>query len=297
MRVTNYMLINRAMSDLDGLRARYRKAQDAVNGRALERPSEDPQRVAEAMDLSGMKMRFERAQRAGQDAREWLSVVENALTAVIDRLEAAREVAVQAGSPVAMTAEGRESLARAVEAIRDSLKRELNAKHRDLYIFGGWKTDAPPFVDSGTGGVTYLPAPDQEITRDIAPGLSVVVNVPGNKLLAGGDFMKTLTDMANDLRSGQNTTVFTNRLQELDNALANLTVYRSDLGTRQVQVEQYEDYAQQMLIRLEDRLGEITGVDLETAVLQMTEAQTAYQAALASFAKALPTSLVEYMLR
>ncbi len=42
MRVTNSMLLNQALFDLEGLREKYAKAQAAVNGRALERPSEDP---------------------------------------------------------------------------------------------------------------------------------------------------------------------------------------------------------------------------------------------------------------
>jgi flagellin-like hook-associated protein FlgL len=74
-----------------------------------------------------------------------------------------------------------------------------------------------------------------------------------------------------------------------------LTVQRSDVGVRQNQADQYSEYAQNDLYEIEDRLGKISGGDLESAVLKMTEAQNAYQAALASFAKALPQSLLDYL--
>jgi len=297
MRVTNSMLLSQALFDLQGLREKYAKAQSAVNGRGLERPSEDPQRVVEAMDLSGAKLRLQRAQRSGQDAREWLSVSENSLSAMIERLQAARDTAVQTGSSGALTAEGRETMAQATLSIRSSLLREINGRHRDQYLFAGWKTDTEPFVDDATGGVTYAAVSSGEITRDVAEGLSVAINVPGGDLLGGGDFMKALSDMAADLRAGRTDTVIATRLKEIDAGLNHVIGLRSALGIRQEQVAQYETFAEETLFQIEDRLGDITGADLETAVLKMTEAQSAYQAALASFSKALPTSLLDYMLR
>lgn len=297
MRVTNSMLLNQALFDLEGLREKYAKAQAAVNGRALERPSEDPQRVVEAMDLSGAKLRLQRSQRSGQDAREWLSVSENGLSAMIDRLEAARDTAVQAGSPSSFTPQGRETMAQAIDSIRSSLFQAMNVRHRDQYLYAGWKTDTQPFVDDANGGVTYAAASSGAMTRDVAEGLSVAVNIPGSDLLGGGDFMKVLSDMAADLRAGRTDVVITTRMQELDSGLNQLIGLRSALGIRQEQVAQYETYADATLFQIEDRLGQITGANLETAVLKMTEAQSAYQAAIASFSKALPTSLLDYMLR
>lgn len=297
MRVTNAMLLHRAINDLDGLRKAYAKAQASVNGRVLERPSEDPQLVAEAMDLSGAKLRIERAQKAGQDAKQWLSVTELSLHTMIERMQTARELAVQAGSPGSVEGDAREALAQQTLALRDALTRELNIRHRDQYLFAGWRVDTKPFADDGSGGVTYISGSTGEVTRDIAPGLSLAINLPGNRLMEQGDFMKSLTDMAEAFRSGNLTEITGQHLTDLDRALGHLTTLRSDMGTRQNMVEQYEVYAESALFYVEDRLTNLTGADLATAVMRMTEAQTAYQTALASFAKALPNSLVDYMLR
>ena len=301
MRVTNAMMMNQALYDLGNLRSKYAKAQAGVNGRALERPSEDPQRVVEAMDLSGTKLRLERSMRSGQDAREWLSVAETHMTAMIDQIQSAKEYAVQVGSPATFDAVGREALAATFDSLREGLIQNMNVRHRDMYVFAGQKTGTQPFLKNADGTVTYQPAvnpldpADGEITRDVAPGLAVTVNVPGNKLLEGGDFIETLAAMSASLRAGDVETVTNTHLEELNQGLSHLTVLRSNLGVRQNQVMQFESYSQDVLLHIEERMTTITGTDIETAVLRMTEAQNAYQAALASFAKALPSSLLDYL--
>jgi flagellar hook-associated protein 3 FlgL len=298
VRVTNTMMVHQAIQDLDKLRREYYKAQNMVNGRVLERPSEDPQRVAEAMDLSGIKLRLQRSQRSGQDAMEWLRTVEISLSNIIDRLQAARELAVQTGGATFIDPEAREATARALEGVRDSLLRELNSQHRGQYLFAGTRTDTQPFtMDPVTGQLVAAPNIGGKITRDIAPGLSVVVNVPGTDITAQGDFIKTINDMIKELRAGVTQPSYTTHLAEIDAALNHLTTIRSELGVRQNQVEQYDAFTQDALLHMEERLTNLTGGDLETAVLRMTEAQNAYQTALASFAKTLPNSLLDYMLR
>lgn len=298
------MLMSSSLRDLDLLRQKYKKAQDAVNGRVLERPSDDPQRVVEAMDLSGAKLRFERTQRTGQDSREWLGIAETHLDALIEQLQAARDIAVEAGGPGALSPDARQGLARGVETIRQAMLREMNARYRDQYLFSGWKTSFNPVLptdpnqpfteDPATGAAIYH-GTNNEILRDIAPDLAIPINIPGNQLLAGGNFLETLAKMKDEILAGDAPTVTTTRLEEITEALDNVNRLRSDLGVRYAKIEQYEDYAEKAILNIEERLAKITGADLEVAVIQMTEAKTAYEAALVSFSKALPTSLLDYI--
>jgi len=287
------MLMNRAIHDLDRLREQYAKAQDAVNGRVLTRASEDPKRVEEAMSLSGAQTRLERVLRAGEDAVNWLQVSESHLSTMIDRLQAAREAVVQSGGPVGLDPDGQKSLRDTLQAIRDSLMQELNAQHQGLYLFGGYQTQTQPF-DESSGTLVYQ-GDGNELLRTVAPGYTVGVTVPGDKLGAEA-FIGALDQMIADLDAGNLDNLSSVGLPALDQAISNLTVLRSDLGLRQNQVTQYTEQAQDSILLIKERLTKISGGDLETAVLDMVEAQTAYMAALASFAKALPQSLIDYML-
>src|SRR5690606_36903867 len=111
MRVTNWMLVNTAIRELEDLRTQYAKAQKKVYGRVLERPSDGPQRVIEAIDRNGMKVKLERVQRAAMDAREWLSIAETSLTAMYEDLQAAYETMIQFGSPANQEDTARKNLA------------------------------------------------------------------------------------------------------------------------------------------------------------------------------------------
>lgn len=297
MRVTTSMLVSRALYDLDGLREQYAKAQDAVNGRVLGRPSDDPQLVVEAMDLSGAKERLEAAKRSGDDAKEWLAMSENSLTTMINQLQDAAETGVQANAPAGLDPDAREALAQHLDSLKVALMQELNTKHRDQYLFSGWASQTQPFTQDPTTKVAVYAGSGGQIMRDIAPGLSIAINVPGDQLTVGGDFIKTLTDMSEALRSNNMTWFQTVGQPAVAKELSTLTTLRSDLGVRQAQVEQYQGYADSSMADIEERLGKISGADLETSVLKMAQAQSAYQAALASFSKALPTSLIDYMLR
>lgn len=296
MRVTNTMLANRAIRDLDDLRTQYARAQSAVNGKVLTRPSDDPKRVEEAMQLSGMQLRMERIQRSGEDALAWLRVSESHLSIVIDRLQAAREAVVQSGGVLSLSAEGQQSLAYTLRSIRESLLQEMNSQYQGLYVFSGYKTDTVPFVELEDGTIQYQGGVDQELIRTVAPGFTIGVTVSGNRLHIP-EVVSALDQMISDLENGNLDNLTTTGLSAIDDALEDLTVIRSDLGLRQNRIQEYMEEAQDTILLIKERLTKISGGDLETAVLEMTQAQTAYQAALACFAKALPQSLIDYMLR
>lgn len=295
MRVTNWMLLNAAVYDLGALREKYMVAQKKVNGRTLERPSDNPRAVVEAIDLMGAKVRFERAQEAISQSKEWLAAAETSISTMLDLLQSAHETAVQFGSPASLEPAAAENLAKQIEALRDGLKKELNARHRDYYLFSGWSTDVQPYPDDGAGGVTYAGGVDQVLEREIAPGYRIKITVAGNRL--PGTIIKDLTDMANAMRAGDVEAVTTTYLDKVIAASDRLVALRSELGLSYQQAEQYENYARDGLVNVQDRLGKVSGGDLAEAVLQMTEAQSAYQTAIAAFAKALPVSLLDYMLR
>ncbi len=298
MRVTNWMLMRTAVRELDALRTHYAKAQKKVYGRTLERPSDDPQRVIEAIDLTAMKVKLERAQRAATDAKEWLSIAETSLAAIAEDLQAAQETMIQFGSPANQESTARENLALQIEGLRDAILREMNAQHRGRFLFAGWATNQKPFeADPDTGKLTYS-GTSHKIEREIAPGYKVAINVPGNRFLDDtADIIETLTTVANEIRDGNVTAVTGDLLGKVKASADRVLAMRSEVGISMQQVEQFEGYSRDGLITVEERLGEISGGDVADAVMEMTQAQQAYQVALSAFSMALPMTLMDYMFR
>ncbi len=294
MRVTNWMLLNSAVYDLGVLRERYAEAQRKVNGRSLERPSDDPRGVVEAIDLMNTKVRLERAQESISQAKEWLTATESSLNTMIDLLQSAYETGVQFGSPSSYEPSAAKNLAQQIRSLRDALKRELNARHRDYYLFAGWATDKEPFKDLGAG-VNYVGGVGQDMQREIAPGYRVKINVSGDQL--PWQIVEYLSVMADNMEAGDIEQVSQVDLARVLDAMDTLIHLRSEVGLSYQQAERYDSYARDSLINVDERLGKVSGGDVADAVLKMTEAYQAYQAAIAAFSKALPVSLLEYMIR
>lgn len=256
MRVTNSMIMNNSLNDLALLREKYENAQALVNGRGLERPSEDPARVVEAIDLSAAKVRLERSQRSSSDAKDWLNAAEDQLAAMIDDMDQMRNLAQQAGSPAFQTPEDRERMAREIEAVRDSMLNKMNAQHRGQYLFAGGKTKTKPFEMTAAGGANYVAASATEITREIAPGLSIATNIPGSRFLEEDDPIGTFTQLAKELRAGDISMVSA-RIEHIDRQANNLINLRAEIGVRQDMLEQYTAYGQDAMVNLETRITEL----------------------------------------
>jgi flagellar hook-associated protein 3 FlgL len=61
------------------------------------------------------------------------------------------------------------------------------------------------------------------------------------------------------------------------------------------QINAQESYLSQETISLTAQQQSLTGIDMATAVSNMTQAQIAHSAVLAAAAKVLPTSLLDYL--
>lgn len=305
MRVTNWMLVNTAIRELEGLRYQYAQAQKKVYGRSLERPSDDPRKVVEAIDLTAMQIRLERAQEAATDAKEWLSVAETSLASIIEDLQSVQATMIQFGSPANQESTARQNLAIQIEGLRDAILREMNAQHRGRYLFAGWATNRQPFVMNADGGVDYF-GTGHKIEREIYPGYKVTINIPGTRFFITADessyhedidIIKTLSQAAEEIRNGNMSAVTGELLAKVKIVTDRMIALQSEIGLSMQQVEQFEGYARDDLITVEEQLGKITGGDVADAVMRMTEAQQAYQVALAAFSMALPKTLMDYMFR
>lgn len=287
MRITTQMLYQQATRHLSPLRDRIAKAQDAVHGKTLTRPSSDPVKVIQTLDASEAMRRAERTLRTADDVLDWLSAMETAISAMADRLLDAQDVVMTAGGANISDPSSREALALEIEKIRDSLLSLANTRYRNRYIFAGFKTDTKPFSDDPlTGGVTYA-GDGGRIQQEVVPGIVVASNMPGDLLLEKGDFFQTLTQLANDLRANSQQEILEERLREIREAYNWLADLRGEIGTRYKQVEVHRQASQDLQILLEERVAEITGVDVETAVLELYTAHNAYQIVLGSIQRVI----------
>lgn len=174
-RVTEGMLYTKGQESISRNREKMIKGQEqAVTGKAVNRPSDDP--VA-AMRIVGLKAQGDRAEQVSQNievASAVLNMTDSSLGELTDLVSRAKELAIQMGSSSNYTPDARLAVKNEVDQLMARAVQIGNSRIGDRYIFGGYQTEKPPFdLDGnyfGDGGVFEI-----EVDR----GQRVEVNMPG----------------------------------------------------------------------------------------------------------------------
>lgn len=294
MRVTGQMMAGTVARNLVRLREWLTEGQTKLaTGMRIHRPSDDPARVLDSMKVRSAFSELSQFETAIIDGRGWLGSSESALTHLVEQLGRVRELAV-AGGQGTHTTTSLSALAQEVTAIRDELLGVVNETHAGYRLFGGHLIDAKPFTVDPDGHVVYA-GNDGVLQREVGPGIVVEVNINGEQLLAGGDFFALLQRLADNLSSGDVTAVSTVDLAELDGALDWLTALRSQVGVRYARLDYLEGRAVETRVALAEMQAQAEGIDVARTLIELNEAEAAYQTALAAGARIIPPTLLDFM--
>src|SRR3954453_17674128 len=96
-RVTQRVMVTNATWNLQQTYARLQQIQSEISStRRIQRPSDDPLGASAAMRLKGDLSRSDQIGRNISDAQGWLGAADNALGSVIEQIQHARDLALQA---------------------------------------------------------------------------------------------------------------------------------------------------------------------------------------------------------
>ncbi|MEN9418694.1 MAG: hypothetical protein RI988_2314 [Pseudomonadota bacterium] len=146
-----------------------------VSGRRFARVSDDPTSAARLERALAQQVRLEAGQRALEASRGAMQQAEGSMSEVIDIVQRARELLIDAGKSTQTDAE-RKTIAGQLRGLRDDLLRVAN---RDDglggFLFGGQGSGQAPFID-GPAGVEYRSLMGQVVAQ---PGEPLPMTVDG----------------------------------------------------------------------------------------------------------------------
>jgi flagellar hook-associated protein 3 FlgL len=267
------------------------------SGRQITKPSDDP--LATQRDL-GLRGALEGAQQQGRNvdqAQGWLQSTDSALADVGDVINRVRELTVQ-GASDSLGDQQRKAIALEIDQLIDSVKDSANGTFQGTFVFGGTKTTTAPYT---TASDTYQ-GDAGTVARTIGPGVSVQVNTDISGLLGngGGDgkLLDTLRQIAVDLRSGASTGYDRLRNQDLKALTDNqdlLNQARATVGATMSRLDAAKSRLSDIETTTTKLLSETEDTDLAKAILELTNQQNVYQAALRSGASIIQPSLLDFL--
>ena len=298
MRITQKMMTNKVNASLSKNTEKLMKTQGQISsGKQFNKASEDPVGMAKALDYRKTLDSVDQYVRNISHARSGLDTGESTLSDIGELLNRAKELALSQTTGTA-SPETRQIAAGEVRQLRDQLIQLANTKLDDRYMFGGRKTDAPPYdpldpeagFQGDDGGFTVIVS--DGVTLDVAVSGRQVFGDPADPVSV--DPVLVLTDLIAGLEANDPSAI-SGQLDALNQSLTQVMNERADVGARLNRLDATETHWDAFEINVEQMLSDTEDLDLPRAITDLTSQQSAFQASLASASKIIQPSLLDYL--
>jgi flagellar hook-associated protein 3 FlgL len=291
MRVTVSSTNRATLANLQLDSSRLAALQEQMSsGRQITKPSDNPTGTVTALQLRSQLSQFKQFQANSSDALGWLTTVDSAYNSISSQLEQVRSLVVQGLNIGTGNPTSNEALAQQVDQARASLLSLANASYQGRPVFGGTTAGTVAFDTTGSyvgdGGT---------VTRTVAPNASVDLNTAATATFGanGSNLFDLMSKIANDIRT--NPAGLGADLTQLDARQVAITGDRSLAGAKYQRIQTVQTAASTNTLQLTSQLSDLQDIDLAETVVQVTSANTAYQAALATTAKVGQISLMDFL--
>lgn len=181
MRIADKMNYDQVTSNLGKNRQDMAELQNqAATQKRVNKPSDDP--LAAARVLAGKIDTNNNSQflKSVNNAKTFLDFSEQSLGELADVISRAKELAIGQSNDASANEGTRKVVATEIAQLRDQAIQVGNRKMGDRYLFGGFKTNRPPFDREGN-----YHGDDGEMQIIINKDAAVSMNLPGSKVFLG----------------------------------------------------------------------------------------------------------------
>lgn len=269
--------------------------QQLASGRRVALPSDDPSAAAANLESLASSANADSYTRNGNAVLSQVQMADSALSSVIGELNQAVSLGTE-GADASMNGADRVSIANQVQSILSEVVSQANTTFNGVGLFSGTK-DGTAFVPdvSSPNGYTYQGNSGVN-TVTIGDDLQVNLNIPGDQIFMNpqGNVLGSITQLITALKNGTTSEIGA-AVAQVNMAIGTVSEQRVTYAGTVKQIDSQESYLSQETISLTAQQQSLTGIDVATAVTNMTQAQIAHSAVLAAAAKVLPTSLLDYL--
>jgi flagellin-like hook-associated protein FlgL len=316
MRITNMMMVNNAIQNMNDNQEKLSKLQTKVaTQKQFQTASENPVNASASLSLRSNMRTLESYSDTAAATSNWMNTSDFAL----NQLE---EIGVQASKLIlrglndSLSASERfSSLATEMNSLIEKAVEIGNTSVNGQFIFSGYKVNQKAFelVDSPTTildyqGKTVTPKVvnylgDQgSMQRNLGPDQSVTMNVRGDQAIQG--FIENLISASNALIQnnihGTSVPPAAPTLQETLTGVKSsadvVNQYRTSNGARMRQVESASNFLETVKIETANLLSQKEDTNMAEGIALLSNQQTTYQAVLEVSQRAISAlSLFDYM--
>jgi flagellar hook-associated protein 3 FlgL len=297
-RITENMTSSNFISRINAQRSRLSVLQERLStNKRINRPSDDPAGAEAVLNLRTSQTEIEQFKRSAQTVNQQLVAADDSLNGYENILERIRTLVSQ-GMSDTTTQAAKNSIATELDTLKARILNVANTKYGDSYLYGGTRQNTPPF-DPATQNPAAAPASAQYI--QIEPGTNAIpVGVTAENVFSDSTatVFADLTAAAAALRGTGNPVADKAALQNTQSRLAiytdRVSIAHATIGANMNITELALDRLSNDSQSFDQRAGEIEGADFAQTALELSDAQSALDAALKT-ASAGHHSLFDYL--
>ena len=295
MRVTSTTQYLTMSSDLGAALSRFQDLQDqASDQKRIHKLSDAPSDAVSVLRYQAQQQDWAAWQRSGDDASTWASNTDSSLQSAASLLQRAKTLATSAVNS-AMGSDSLSAIADEITSIRSQLVDIANTNVGGRALFAGLQNTA---VTQVNGAWTFT-GDSEAVKRQIGSASTVRVNADGAAVFGfsagpGQDVFSVLDQLSSDVRSG-NTSGVTTDQNNLNARYSNVTTALGTVGALENTITTQQNLATSTVGTLQQQQSNLEDADLPSTILQLNQAQVAYQAALGATSKANLPSLISYL--
>jgi flagellar hook-associated protein 3 FlgL len=267
------------------------------SGQVLNQPSDDPAAVAQVLALSSQVSQLGSWQSNAGTAQSWLGTANNAANNVLDSMQSAQTLLLQALNQGAQDPSTYEALGEQLQGVVSNLVSLANTQYEGRAIFAGTSA-SPEAYDSAGNYLGNSDVPTVVIGPGAGAGQTVGLSVPGTELFGTGasNVFATLTDAATALLSGSPTSAqLSAAVSGLDANISTAEQAGEVLGNASDEVSAVSSALTTQITSVQASQSELEDVNVTTATSQLDTEMTNFQAALWATSQAIPETLVKFI--
>lgn len=298
MRVPTDSFTNSLIQSIDTLSSQQSQYQlQLSSGLAITNPSDAPATVGGVMNMDAELSTLQQLNKNNATATQVAQQSYAALSSMQQIATTATQLA-ENGANGTTAASSYEAYSTQLGQLIQQAVQTANTQYNGQYIFGGTQTAQAPFAvtEDANGNVTNVAykGTQQGIAIQTAEGSTTSPYTDGTTNQGMADFINQLVTLKSAMDSQSSTAVAATQagLQTSENNIIDAV---SGVGAVQSGLEADSSLNQAKFTSLQGLVSNETSVDVATTSVQLSQAQTAYQAALESSAKIMQTSLLDYL--
>lgn len=298
LRVTSNMMSNQVLRNLN---KNLNKMSDLQNqestGRKLNKPSDDPVGVTYALRYRSELSANSQYQRNVDTALGWLDTTDSVMSQAESVMSRLKELTVRAG-----TGTNPQSALDSIEVELQELKGQFadlgNTQINGKYVFNGQTYDIRPYDPNNAASFAAVETDQGPVEYVVGQGIKFQINTSGNDFFGAknGDdnVFNIIYKLSTAMKSGKYDDV-TKELTNIDSRLTKMVSVHAETGARTNRVELMQNRLESEDFSLTKLQSKTEDADIAEVIIQSNIASNVYQASLATGAKIITPTLVDFI--